>query len=218
MKTLMKSLLSGAAVAAIATATQAGVVDTLALWTFEESVPTTAGPHAAEHGVFGGNAIGFHLSTATVFSTPVGNGSARSFSSNNWSAGDFYEFTTSTLGYQDVSFGWSQTRSGTGPADFTLQWSADGINFSDILTYEVLAIGWTSGSTNEDSIFGPIALPSEASNLGTVWVRLTSNVTTASGGTNRVDDVYFKAALIPAPGAITLLALAGLVGTRRRRA
>jgi len=166
--------------------------DTIALWTFEKSTPTTAGPHQSEDGFYGGEALGFHVNPATVFSTPVGNGSPRSFSSNNWTAGDWYQFTTSTIGFEEIEFGWSQTRSGTGPADFVVQWSADGVDFVDLFTYEVPQINWSSGNLNPASVFEPISLPAAANDLPTVWVRLTATVDGSAGpGSNRVDDVFF---------------------------
>src|ERR1700744_5961826 len=84
---------------------------TLATWNFETSQPLTAGPLAAEIGT--GSALGHHASAAAVYSTPAGNGSSHSFSSNNWSVGDYYQFSVSTLGDTDVSFSWDQTSSST---------------------------------------------------------------------------------------------------------
>ncbi len=210
----MKNLIALFAAAGIASAAHA---DVLANWTFEVSVPIDAGPHAAEGGINGGDATGFHVSQATVYSNPVGNGSFESFSSNNWTENDWYQFTTSTVGYQDITFQWSQTRSSTGPGDFRVQFSNDGVNFSDLMNYTIDAITWSSGSFNPDSVFGPIALPAAANDQGTIYVRLTSNITTASAGTNRVDDIYINGTLIPAPGAMALVTLSGLVAARRRR-
>lgn len=211
----MKNLIALLAAAGIASAANA---DVLANWTFEVSVPIDAGPHAAEGGINGGNATGFHNSQATVYSNPVGNGSLESFSSNNWEAGDYYQFTTSTVGYEDITFQWSQTRSSTGPGDFRVQYSTDGLSFSDLLNYTVENLTWSSVSFNPDSVFGPIALPADASNQATVYVRLTSNVAGSStAGSNRVDDIFINGTLIPAPGALALVALSGLVAARRRR-
>ncbi|HEY2154598.1 MAG TPA: hypothetical protein VGH33_03145, partial [Isosphaeraceae bacterium] len=55
--------------------------DVIADWTFETTLPTTAGPFAPEVG--SGAASGQHASAST-YSTPVGNGSAHSFSSTAW--------------------------------------------------------------------------------------------------------------------------------------
>ncbi|HMN96421.1 MAG TPA: hypothetical protein PKC43_11185 [Phycisphaerales bacterium] len=185
-----------AALAAVGTlATGAMADDSLHLltkWTFEVSVPVNAGPHANEEGDVEGFASGFHAGAATVYSNPVGNGSLESFSSNNWSEGDYYQFTTSTVGFEDIVFGWSQTRSGTGPANFVVQWSGDGEDFETLLEYTVAQLTWTSLALVPESVFEPVALPVEAAGLETVWVRVVSLQTTAAAGTNRIDDVFFS--------------------------
>lgn len=163
---------------------------TLALWTFETSLPLTAGPHAAEGGLLGGDAFGEHAAKAAAYSNPVGNGSFESFSSNNWAPDDAYVFITSTLGYETISFGWSQTRSGTGPGSFVAEWSADGKAYQTIAEYTIEQITWMSGTLNEASVFGPFTLPEGASDLDTLWVRLRATVGgSGTAGTNRIDDV-----------------------------
>ncbi|MBM4111601.1 MAG: hypothetical protein FJ254_09665, partial [Phycisphaerae bacterium] len=72
----------------------------------------------------------FHALTATTYSSPSGNGSQYSFSSNNWSVGDYYEARVSTAGYSDISVSWDQTRSSTGPSSFRVDVSTDGTNFT----------------------------------------------------------------------------------------
>ena len=191
----------------------------LAEWTFESSVPTTAGPHAAEGGLFAGSsfATGSHASQAVVYSNPVGNGSFESFSSNNWGVGDFYQFQTSTAGYESISFQWDQTRSGTGPANFEVQWSIDGMNFMTLMNYEVTQVSWSSGSYNPASTFGAILLPTDADDESNIYVRLVNLSEVGTGGTNRVDNIIFTGRLVPGPGALALLGLCGLVAGRRRR-
>ncbi|MBX3355419.1 MAG: hypothetical protein KF724_06945 [Phycisphaeraceae bacterium] len=185
-----------AATALLGSVAMAGVnpPEFLAVWTFESlQSPFTAGPHPAEGGVIGGDATGEHASSATVWSSPVGNGSLRSFSSNNWTAGDTYTFTTSSLGYGDLEFGWSQTRSNTGPADFVVEWSAGGNGDEEVwfalLEYDIPVITWSSINFNAGSVFGPIKLPAEANDLEVLRIRLRSLVTTAAAGTNRIDDI-----------------------------
>jgi hypothetical protein len=214
----MKTFILSAVVSALAASAVAGPVDTLALWTFEQSMPTNAGPHAAEFGIYGGDATGFHSSASTVYSNPVGNGSLESFSANNWNFDDYFQFTTSTVGYQEIMFGWSQTRSGTGPVDFAILWSADGVNFQSLFQYSVAQITWSSAVLNPASVYAPVALPPEAANLSTVWVRIFCEDAGAPAGTSRVDDVFFSGMAVPAPGILALMALAGVCGPRRRRA
>lgn len=200
---------------ALCLAAAPALADTLANWTFESSVPATAGPHAAEVGA--GLALGFHASSSAVYSNPAGNGSAESFSSNFWSAGDYYEFQVDTTGFESITFGWDQNSSSTGPDSFALQYSTDGVNFTTVLDYAPTKISWSSVTYNAASTFGPVALPAAADDQATLYVRLTSNVTPANtGGTNRVDNVIVEGVVIPEPASIGLLIAGGLALIRRR--
>src|SRR5262245_18013945 len=85
----------------------------VAEWSFETSAPATAGPHNAEGGLNAGSvsqALGFHVGAA-VYSSPAGNGTARSFSSNTWAVGDYYQFSTSTTGHSNLYVQWEQVSS-----------------------------------------------------------------------------------------------------------
>lgn len=192
----------------------------IAHWTFETSVPTTAGPHAAELGDnagAGSAATGFHAG-ATTYSNPVGNGSLESFSSTNWATDDHYQFTTSTVGYTLIALEWCQSRSGTGPADFRVEGSTDGTNYSTLLaSYTVLSTpSWSSNPANaQPSTCYAVNAPASFDNQATVFFRLTSNVTVASGGTSRVDDV--KIVTVPEPATMSLLVIGALAALRRRR-
>jgi MYXO-CTERM domain-containing protein len=46
---------------------------------------------------------------------------------------------------------------------------------------------------------------------------VNSSGTYTSGGTARVDNLMINGTAVPAPGALALLGVAGLVGSRRRR-
>lgn len=197
----------------------------LTQWTFETSLPTTAGPHAAEVGT--GNASGLHAGAST-YSNPAGNGTAESFSSNNWVAGDYYQFQTSTLGQGGVYLVFDATSSNTGPRDFKIQWSTDNSTYTDLANYSVLANNvpnnvWTSGTYFPEHTYGPFSAPAGAwDNLTDLYIRLTQvgNVsanggTVASSGTSRVDTVTIG---VPEPTTLGLLAFGALGMIRRRRA
>lgn len=213
---------------------------TIAGWTFETNVPTnSAGPYAAEVG--SGSASGFHSGT-TTYSAPVGNGSAHSFSSNGWNVGDYYQFSTSTLGYSGISLSWDQTGSGTGPRDFKLSYSTNGIQFSDFSSYSVLinnnpsdtppGVGaWSSGTTHPQYGFtvdlsSISALDNQAA---LIYFRLvdtdsvsTNGGTVGSAGSDRVDNFIVSGTAIPQvplPAAAWLFGsgLLGLTGLGRRR-
>jgi MYXO-CTERM domain-containing protein len=168
----------------------------------------------------------FHALAATTWSTPAGNGSQYSFSSNNWSVGDYYQITLSTLGYGNVSLSWDQTRSSTGPSSFRVDVSTDGTNFSTILaSYSVIQAGlagsgtlaWSTNAANYQSAFTTtLASIAGADDAASLTFRFVNLSTVAAGGTNRIDNIIVSGDVVPAPGAIALLGLAGLVARRRR--
>ena len=168
----------------------------------------------------------FHTLAATTWSTPAGNGSQYSFSSNNWSVGDYYQITLSTLGYGNVSLSWDQTRSSTGPSSFRVDVSTDGTNFSTILaSYSVIQAGlagsgtlaWSTSAANYQSAFTTtLASIAGADDAASLTFRFVNLSTVAAGGTNRIDNIIVSGDVVPAPGAIALLGLAGLAARRRR--
>lgn len=214
---------------------------TVAQWTFETSVPTTAGPLSPEVG--SGTAIGFHAG-ASVYSNPVGNGSAESWSSTIWTVGDYYQFQVSTFGYQDIVLSWDQTSSGTGPRDFKLQYSVNGTTFTDFATYAVLENISANGGTWSSSIARSnysysydLTSILALDNVSAAYFRLIDISTTsanggtvASGGTDRVDNftITAKNAYVPAPsvpetlpvsfGVVTLIGILSLSRCVRKSA
>lgn len=183
-----------AAVAIFCTAAYADN-DPFTTWTFETSIPITAGPHAAELGT--GSALGFHAG-ATVYSNPAGNGSAESFSSTVWALNDYYQFQTSTVGATDLGFIFDHTSSNTGPRDFEVRYSTDGTNFTPVETYMLSNDSWSSSTTNLISRRGIDLTQLGLQGLPSVYIRLVNNSTTAvnlaavaPAGTSRVDNVSF---------------------------
>lgn len=163
--------------------------------------------------------------TPTSYTSPAGNGSPYAFSSNVWKAGDYYQATFSTTGYNDISFSWDMTRSSTGPASWTLEMSVDGGAFTAVEASFALASTITfSSTTNNPAATRTYNLGAAANNASTVSVRIralvdsvnSSNVFQA-GGTARIDNVMINGTAVPAPGALALLGLGGLVAGRRRR-
>ncbi|HEX4793731.1 MAG TPA: IPT/TIG domain-containing protein, partial [Humisphaera sp.] len=182
----------------------------LADWTFETSQPVTAGPLSAESAFYSSGtttqATGSHTAS-TTYSTPAGNGSSHSFSSNGWSVGDYYQFKTSASGFQGITFNWDQTSSNTGPRDFNLQYSTDGTTFTTFgSTHQVQANAspnpvWnaTTSSSLYSSSVDLSSVPG-LNNAATVYFRLVDNSTTsangttvAAAGTDRVDNVSIVA-------------------------
>jgi len=228
------SLVAVVAATAVATSASAALV---AGWTITTAFPTGTGNvptgvnytvGAANEGLqtTGSELRSVHALAAATYTSPAGNGSLYSFSSNNWSTGDYYEARLSTLGYSDISISWDQARSSTGPATFELVMSTDGgTNFTTLLaSYTVLQSGgggapgtWTTATATYNSIYSSNQAAAAADNQADVIFRFRSLATTAAAGSNRIDNVMIYSGPIPAPGAIALLGVAGLAGLRRRR-
>lgn len=183
----------------------------LALFTFEMSVPTSSGPHAVESGVVIGAVLrGAHGATSASYTNPIGNGSAESFSANNWAVGDRFEVALSTVGYAGLAVGWDQTRSNTGPSGFRLEWSANGTKFEVVTPYVVDAVSWSSsGSSSLASRFAPIRLPEAANDLDLLRIRLTATIAGGAADTSRLDNVVVSGNACDTGSACTMVCESG---------
>ena len=225
------------AVLALAAAGSLAQGDIIASWSITTAFPTgtgnvptgtTYGVGAADAGALtaGSSLTSVHAAAAATYTSPAGNGSQYAFSSNNWNTGDYYQASFSTTGYSTISLSWDQARSSTGPSSFTLIMSTDGgANWTTVLaSYTVLQSGgggapatWSStGARN--AIYTNTATLSGAENKGSVLVRFQSiSGLSAATGSNRIDNVEISGTAVPAPGALALVGLGGLVAGRRRR-
>jgi hypothetical protein len=224
MKTSMKCLSLIATLAIMSLAANA-MADTIAMWTFETSKPSTAGPIVAETGT--GTGMAAHAGV-TAYSAPAGNGSANSWSANVWAVGDYFQFEVSTVVYFGESISWDQTGSGTGPGDFVLQYSDDGTNFTTFGSqYSIFspAVSWNSATNVSTTHFSQdLSSITALDGQATVFFRLKDNSTRSVGnglvgtaGTDRVDNVLISVGIIPEPSAFLLgaigVGLFGLLGS-----
>ena len=169
--------------------------------------------------------LAFFGATPTSYTSPAGNGSPYAFSSNVWKAGDYYQATFLSTGYENLTFQWDMTRSSTGPATWRVEMSVNGGSFVSLVDSFALSSTISFSAT----AYNPAAttvlnLGAAAADAATVTVRIralvdpvnSSNIYQA-GGTARIDNVMVYGSAIPAPGAVALLGLAGLAARRRRR-
>lgn len=205
----------------------------LSAWTFETNTPadlanSANGPSVvAESGIFttGFTAVGVHSSASTDWSTPSGNGSANSYSANEWTVGSYFQFATASTGYEGITITFDQTGSNTGPRDFKLQYSNDGTAFSDFAggAYSVINGGWSSVTpVNTTTFTFDLSSITSLNNDASIWFRLVSTSTVAvnggavaTTGTGRIDNVVISA--VPEPSGAAMLGSIGVLGLLRRR-
>ena len=202
-----------------------GMAAVLAQWTFENltnGFPLTNsafGPAYAEAGLQNGSAAltGLHASSATVYSTPGGNGSARSISANNWASNDYYQIRFSSVGYQNLKLTFDQTGSATGPAEFLVSYSTNGGTFTTFSNYDIAKSNsttvqsWTSTISNSVSSVTMNLTPVVGlNNQGDVYLRFVMRSTLAlnggtvgTGGTSRLDNVAVEAVSIGTTPTLT---------------
>ena len=229
MKSIVSLTASAIAVALVSSADGAMIAGwsiTTAFPTGTGNVPTgnTYSVGAADQGdQTGGSSLSsYHVLAAATYTSPSGNGSQYAFSSNNWSIGDYYEARVSTSNYSNISVSWDQARSSTGPASFELIFSVDGgQSWINAATYTVLQSGGggapgTWSSTTYNALYSNSQALAGAENASELIIRFRSLVTSASSGSNRIDNVVISGDVVPAPGAVALLAVAGLASRRRR--
>jgi hypothetical protein len=242
-KTVILSLFSFATLLAVQTINGQTIAD----WTFETSQPGVitlpAAPGAGvaftsfSPEVGSGTATALHAGAAT-YSSPAGNGSARSFSVNTWAVGDFFQFQVSTLTYSGISVSYDQTSSSSGPGQFNLQYSTDGSTFTTFGSqYNVLVNAapntWSAGTPVLTTSFSAnLSSITALNNAPTVYFRILDatalsasqanggSTVPSAAGTDRIDNFLVSATPVPEPSTLALAAFGGvaaLIAIRKRR-
>jgi hypothetical protein len=133
------------------------------------------------------------------------------------------EYAVSTLGYTGINFSADIRNSNTSSAWIEIFAAYDGVNFSSVGTFQATGGDqWNSRSVNLGAAadnnanlkIRVLAIFAPGSNA---YVPANSGSSYATSGTLGYDLVTFNGTLIPTPGSVALLALGGLVATRRRR-
>lgn len=210
----------------------------LARWTFENSpladVANATAITDLPAATGSGTAAGVHVSAATDWTTPQGNGSANALSANNWAVGDYFQFQVSTLDYSSghLAISWDQTSSATGPQDFELRYSTDGSTYAPLgIAYSVLEHGnpnpeWNGSNAQAIYSFArnTSAVPGQLLGETTLFLRLVNTSADSAGGgtvgfagTGRIDN--FTVTAVPetaASAGLISLGFASFVCLHRR--
>ena len=219
MKMFIASAISAAAIAAAAPA------DVITQWSFDaQNTTPSVGSGVASliggttatfaTGIGGTGTFGWNVSTFPASGT--GNGTAGA------------QYAVSTVGYESIILSYDLRHSNTSANTESVQVTLDGTNWTqvELFTFTPAATGtgdtWYSrsvtltlagASNNANFAFRVVAAfdPVAGNYLAS---RSTSTYGTAS--TWRFDNVTVSGSVIPAPGAVALLGLAGVAGRRRR--
>lgn len=134
------------------------------------------------------------------------------------------EYAVSTVGYQNISFGADIRNSNTSSAFVQILAALDGINFTSSLgifsatagdQWNVRTASLGAGANNNANL--KIRVVSIFAPGGSVYVPANPSSTYGTTSTIGYDLVTFNGDLIPTPGSVALLGLAGLAANRRRR-
>ncbi|MFN4242668.1 MAG: PEP-CTERM sorting domain-containing protein [Tepidisphaerales bacterium] len=240
MKLASKLVLAAAAVAVSAPLASASVI--LAQWNFNQSAsmpvpnpyPTAVGSGTLS--LIGGVTVTLASGTANGGSTDPVNTTPPNYGynvttfpaqgTNDRTAG--IQALVSTVGYLDIQLRWDQRHSNTAARHVQVQYTIDGVNFTDIGPLFVGTAGdtWFNGRSVDFSAvpgvdnnpnFGIRIVSAFDPGLGNAYVPSNSTSTYASGGTWRFDMLTISGTVIPEPATLGLLAPAVLVLGRRRK-
>lgn len=170
---------------------QAQAQTDIVTWTFEGDVSTVATGT-------GTNAVGSSVGSETF---PAGNGGGDSWSFNGWSTGalnadDYFQFSTSTSGFEAIQFLFDERRSGTGIRDFEVRYSTDGTTFTAIPA----TVTNVPDNTQYRSHSFDFSAITAIDNQTTVFFRVYGYNAEAATGTWRFDNVKIQGS----PAATTL--------------
>jgi len=138
------------------------------------------------------------------------------------------QFSGSTAGYDSITLTWNERHSNTSANTVAVFASADGTNWTEVQVFTFTPAASGTGDTWFQRSVTLNASYANAANFGfrvlaaynpgtSNYLASRSTSTYGTSSTLRFDDVTISGNLIPAPGAVALVGMAGLVTTRRRK-
>lgn len=156
--------------------------------------------------------IGMSTATTSPAALALVGGSAASGSPA--ANGKSVVFAFSMANMANLSVSYATQRTGTGFTSQLWEYSTDGVNWTLASNVNSIQANFALGTGSTTSLSTITGLDGAA----TAYLRMTVTGATSASGNNRLDNIIFNADVVPAPGALALLGVAGLVGGRRRRA
>ncbi len=235
MRSLLVAVAASAAFAGVASAS------VITQWDFNDAVESSGGTLTPSTGAGTASLVGANTGT---FGSGVGSSDTAGATFNDsWLTTTYaaqgtgsnsrgVRFDVSTVGYNNISFCFDQRNSNTASRYWLVEYSLDGSSFSSAGlagggVYAVTVGGVFVNGFNFDmsTIVGADNNASFAVRITAIFAPGTSAYATTSGtgtygttGTARWDMVTMKGDVVPGPGALALLGVAGVLGSRRRRA
>jgi len=160
------------------------------------------------------NATGSMSTVTTGISALAIVGGAASVPAGTFGAnGKAMVFKFSMSGFSNLAVSYAVQRTASGFTTQQWDYSSDGTNWSSAATITGIQASFAGGGTN---VVTSLGVASGLDNAATAYMRVTFSGATSATGNNRVDNFQFNATALPAPGAVALIGLAGLVARRRR--
>ncbi len=177
--------------------------DVIAKWDFENAVKRDAitnhssflsNPYTADDGIPANiNTAGLTLCGGATFNSWNQGYSGMAPESVNWDGTpdtQYWMITVNTAGYDNLKLSSKQMGADTGPGDFRIDYSLDGMSWDPVFSSITVENNWTAGIVNQADL--PAAC-NDQSTLMIRWVN-TSNVSVSGGiveptGTNVIDDI-----------------------------
>ena len=212
------------AVAFAAIVTASASADVITQWNFEsQTLNASTGTGLAS--LVGG--------VTNTFATGFGGTGTFAMNTTNYAAqgsGDRtrgVQFSASTAGYNSITLAWNERHSNTSANTVAVFATTDGSTWTEV---QVFTFTPAPAGTGDVWYGRSVTLGAEYANTANFGFRVLaafnpgssgyaasrSTSTYGTAGTMRFDDVTINGSLLPAPGAVALVGLAGLLARRRR--
>lgn len=129
---------------------------------------------------------------------------------SNANNGRTMDFAVDTTGYEDIILSFAAIRNNQGFDVDSVLYSTNGVDYTSFMSFNPSNGSYASVTADMSSV-------TALDDAGPVYIRLLMGGAQNNNGTTSIDNVRIVGTLLPTPGAIALMGVAGLMATRRRR-